>query len=273
MKSLIKLISTLALFIIAGCTKSLELDIVESKCKNFRISNASSEFTNPNCTKDINSNTLKVNFQFSGDEECLESIHMIVKFYDDNNNVINPISLTADSLNKTSPKVKVSNGQVSFDIDFTMASNAEYEKINYITVNFNTQNRTRNESNKLAVVKTSPCTPVLPPPTATNGTIQVKDTTITVAIWDNAAEDGDIITIIVNGEVKAANVEIFHAKKTFKFTISSTTQNYISFYAVNEGTSSPNTASGTVYDGNSTQSFNVGMKQGESYSFNLVLTK
>ena len=256
-----------------GCTKSLEIDIIESKCKDFRISDATSEFTNPNCPKNINSNTLRVNFSFSGDEECLNSIHMIVKFYDAGNNVLNPTNLTAASLHKSNPNVTISNGKVQFDIDFSMLNSDEYDKINYITVNFYTENSSQNQSNKLAIVKSTPCVSSLPPPSSTNGTIQVKDTTITVSLWDNAAEDGDIITIIVNGKVVAENVEIFHAKKTFTFKISSTSQNYISFYAVNEGTSSPNTASGTVYDGNSTQSFDVGMRQGESYSFNLVLNQ
>ncbi len=260
----------LCLFFGFGCTKKLELDIVESKCKDFRISDASYEFKNPNCPKNIKSNTLTIKFKYNGDAECLNSIHLkLVKFYNENNTVINPATLSSDSLSKTAVGVSVSNGVAQFDLDFAMNSIADYDNISYITVNFNTKNANGNESNRLAVVANLPCKSI-PVPSITDGKIDVKSTQISVSLWDNAAEDGDIITIIVNGKIVSNNVEIFTAPKTFTFTIDPSQKNYISFYAVNEGTSSPNTASGTVNDGVSNQSFNLGMSQGESYSLDLV---
>lgn len=270
MKRLIIVLSILSVLGFGACTKSVELDIIESRCKDFRISDAKSEFSNPNCPKDITGNTINASFNYSGDKECLNSIHMVTKFFDVNNNELFPKSLSADSLHISDANVSVGNGTASFKITFDMNSEAEYENINYFTVNFYTKNENLNLSNKLAIVKNSTCASTLAPPTSTSGTITVKNKLVKVSIWDDAAEDGDIITIIVNGVVVEPNVQIFHAPKTFDFTIDPAIQNYIQFYAVNEGTSSPNTAAGTINDGFSTQSFSVGMKQGESISYSLV---
>lgn len=262
-------IAAMCLFAISACTKKLDIDIVESKCKDFKISLPKSDFKNPNCSGTIISNTLKVSFDYSGDKECLNSIIMNTRFFDADNNQIFPVSVTPDSLHNSSPNVSISTGKASFDIYFEVPTEAIYDNISYITVNFHTKNENQNESNKLAVVANMPCK-TLPPPTTSSGTITVKKTELTVSIWDNAAEDGDIITIIVNGEIVADNITIYNTPKNYTFFIDPIIKNYISFYAVNEGTSSPNTASGTIKDGFSTQSFNVGMKEGESISFDLI---
>jgi hypothetical protein len=262
-------IAALCLFMISACTKSLEIDIVESKCKDFKISLATYDFKNPNCTGTLTSNTLKIGFNYDGDKECLNSIQMNVRFFDANNTQIFPISLTADSLHSSSPNVTISTGKASFNIDFEVATAAIYDNISYVTVNFNTKNENQNESNRLAVVANMPCK-TIPPPASTDQTYIVKKEKLTVSIWDNAAEDGDIITIIVNGDIVAENVTIYNSPKSFTFNILPSAKNYIRFYAVNEGTSSPNTASGSINDGVSTQSFNVGMNEGESISFDLV---
>ena len=256
-------------FLFFGCMKSVELEIVESKCKDFRISNSNSDFIDPNCPGDISGNTLRVSFNFSGDVECLHSIHRKVVFYDENNNVLAPKTQDSVLVHTSNPTVSVFSGIATFDFTFDMPSNAVYDNIAYVTVNFYTQNEILNQSNKLAIVASLPCKSI-PSPSTTDRTIDVKNTSLKVTLWDNAAEDGDIITIIINGTIVAENVTIYNTPKTFSFIIDASSANYISFYAVNEGTSSPNTASGSINDGYSNQSFDVGMNEGETISFQLV---
>lgn len=256
-------------FLFFGCTKSLDLEIIESRCKDFSISNASYVFENPNCPGNISGNTLKVSFSFSGDDECLNSIHRTVVFYDENNKVITPSTQDSVLVHTTNPTVFVANGYASFEYEFNMSSIGAYEQISYVTMNFYTQNEILNQSNKLAIVAGLPCKSI-PVPSSTSKTIEVKSTDLKVSLWDNAAEDGDIITIIINGVIVQNNVRIYKTPKTFSFTIDPSQTNYISFYAVNEGTSSPNTASGTIDDGRTSQSFDVGMREGETISFQLI---
>jgi hypothetical protein len=270
MKNTLKVLALALLSMTGACKKSLNLEIIESRCKDFRISNASSLFATNGCPGNISSNQLTVTFNYAGDKECLNSIHLVVKFYDDNNKIIGFKTISPDSLHKSSSRVAVGGTSASFVLDFEMNSVADYDKLNYVTVNFNTKNTNLNQSNKLAVVANLPCKNSLPNPSTTDGTIDVKSTTISVSLWDDASEDGDIITIIVNGKIVANNVQIFNSPIDFTFAINPTGSNYISFYAVNEGTSSPNTVAGLIDDGKSSQSFSVGMLQGESKAYTLV---
>jgi hypothetical protein len=269
MKKLTLLFAYISL-ILSSCTKQLDIAILESRCKDFKILNPTQKLTNGNCPGGITSNRLEVTFAYSGDKECLNNLQYIAKFYNKAGNVVSPKSISIDSIFKTNPLITIGSGTATFYIEFEMNSAAEYEDLNNIRVNFSVFSETGNASNRLSVVEIMPCQSTVAPPSSTNGTVQVKSKQVSVSLWDNASEDGDIITIIVNGNVVASNVEIFHNQKTFSFTIDPTINNYISFYAVNEGTSSPNTASGTINDGFQSQSFDVGMNEGESISFNLV---
>ena len=252
-----------------GCTKNLEIEIIESRCKDFRIYNATSTLQNPNCPGDINSNEFTVSFDFGGDGECLNSIHRTARYFDENNNEVFPVSEDPDSVHVDESSVTVSGTTVTYTYFFQMASNATYDDVQYVTLDFYTQNSNLNQSNYLNVLQVMPCKSI-PTPTTTSGDITVNNTEIEVSLFDNAAEDGDIITIMLNGIVVAQNVEIFNTPKVFSFSLDPTISNYITFYAVNEGSSSPNTVQGTVDDGFQTYSFNEGLRQGETVSFQLI---
>ena len=101
MKKLIVILSFIALLGFGACTKTVELDIIESRCKDFRIDNATYQFKINSCPKNISGNTITVFFNYNGDQECLNSIDMEVKFFNSSDNQIFPVSLTPDSLFKT----------------------------------------------------------------------------------------------------------------------------------------------------------------------------
>ena len=262
------IIGVLALF--ASCKKELVIDIQETRCKNFKISNASNTLTQPNCPMDITSNTFNVRFNYDGDDECLKSIHRKVTFFDSNNNKIGSLTQDPDSVSVDEPTVSVGGGSASFKFTFNMASVSDYNDIQYATVDFRTKNSNLDESNFLSLLVTMPCKTIPSPSTTKTDFVVRKTTDLCVSLRDDAAEDGDIITIIVNGNVVAQNVVIYNTPKTFKFNIDPTAQNYITFYAVNEGSSSPNTVVGSVTDGVQTHNFDQNLKQGETVSFNLI---
>ena len=83
-----------------------------------------------------------------------------------------------------------------------------------------------------------------PPLEPTEGlvNITVSDPKVLLRIWDNATEDGDSVTVILNGKVVADCIEIFHEPKTFTLTLQPG-QNVVEILAENEGRDPPNTAS------------------------------
>lgn len=268
MRTLIYLVVAIGL-LLSSCKKSVELDIIESRCKDFAIFNGTGEVTNPSINNGLTGNTFIVEFNYNGDEECLSLIDRRVTFFNQNQNTINPISADNDTISATAPSVRVGNGRATFTYTFNMADVNTYESIQYAIINFNTENITGSTSNNLSVLITMPGK-TIPPPTNLSQQFNVRSTSLQVELFDDASEDGDIVTIIVNGQIIANNVTIFNRPQVFNFTINPNTTNYITFLAVNEGSSSPNTVAGTVIDGFRAQSFNVGMRQGETISFDLV---
>lgn len=271
MKAKILYLAVACLALFSTCTKSLEIEIVETRCTNFRISNASSTFAVNTCNGDLTGNSVRVNFDFSGDVECLHLIDRDIEFFDENNNRINPTFVSEPRILVSESNVNVGTTSASFTIDFEVSNTSVYDDLAFISIDFNTENENMNESNRLSTIASLPCRVI--PPAGSQGTINVNSTNLRVTLRDTAAEDGDLITIIVNGIVIAENVEIFNTPQTFNFTISPTSSNTIQFFAVNEGRSSPNTAEGSVIDNSGIpKGFSLGLNQGEQVAFDLVFS-
>jgi len=79
-------------------------------------------------------------------------------------------------------------------------------------------------------------------------TLQVNSDTIQVIINDPQREDGDIISLNVNGDWKLKNYEVTNAPAKFTFTLGYA-ENYIALHAENVGSIPPNTAMLTIIDG------------------------
>ena len=110
-----------------------------------------------------------------------------------------------------------------------------------------------------------------PRPTGGLSNIVTRSSRITVKIWDHGDEDGDIVSIYVNGQAVAEFVEIFHTPKTFKFTIQPG-DNRIVFRAENEGLQSPNTGSIAIHpegERATNQEFSVPQKTSGEFTITL----
>jgi hypothetical protein len=81
-----------------------------------------------------------------------------------------------------------------------------------------------------------------------DGEIKSMAREITVNVWDSQTQDGDTISVYLNGEVLLGNIALQNAKLEFKATLQPG-KNYLVLYAHNLGKYPPNTAAITVNDG------------------------
>ncbi len=73
-------------------------------------------------------------------------------------------------------------------------------------------------------------------------TLKIKSQKLTIAVWDNAGIDGDIISLQLNGKVILSNLRLDKCKTTFTIDLDPG-ENILIMKAENLGTSPPNTAS------------------------------
>lgn len=78
--------------------------------------------------------------------------------------------------------------------------------------------------------------------------MDIHSDTIQLIINDPQREDGDIISLNVNGEWKMRNLEVTNAQARFTFPMNHK-ENYIALHAENLGSIPPNTAMLTIIDG------------------------
>lgn len=82
------------------------------------------------------------------------------------------------------------------------------------------------------------------------GDIRHGGESVTVVVRDHQYQDGDLVSIAVNEEVKQERVFLTNKPKGFKLTLKPGF-NKIDFTALNQGSSGPNTAEFRIYDENS----------------------
>ncbi|MEL6536270.1 MAG: hypothetical protein AAFQ98_12715 [Bacteroidota bacterium] len=72
-------------------------------------------------------------------------------------------------------------------------------------------------------------------------TLSTPDHSLQLSIWDNAQEDGDIVTVFVNGNPVLEQIMTTEEHKKYEIALSPG-DNYLIFHAENLGSSPPNTA-------------------------------
>ncbi len=120
---------------------------------------------------------------------------------------------------------------------------------------------------------TSPVATVNPNPVVSiqKNSLSVRTKNIDIEIWDNDKEDGDIITLKLNGKTVLENKEV--KKQHFKTTLTLTNgENILVMQAVSLGTKGKNTAAFMVNDGISppqTRVLNSDMGKSEAIKINV----
>lgn len=96
----------------------------------------------------------------------------------------------------------------------------------------------------------------LPANYTNQGTITVTKKDISICIYDNNAEDGDVIDLLFNGNTLISNYELKNVERCFDVTLESG-NNWIGINVDNEGTNPPASVSVRIDDGDSVQEFDI----------------
>ena len=76
---------------------------------------------------------------------------------------------------------------------------------------------------------------------------------ITISLWDHGRQDGDIVSIYLNGETVIAKHNLTYRRKKVSFTLDASKTNELFLYAHNLGNSPPNTVSIELTDGSTSE--------------------
>lgn len=248
--------------------KDVELEVIETACKDFFIKNAVYEFSEkPSC----GDRQLKVSFEFEGDEDCIHLVNMTPRFFDVNGNELTGFDTTTVQLFKDKNELIISSSTMSFTYCFNHKTDADSLALNYIQFDLHSENEQGNASNTIGMRANIPGSQVKQPSESDfQKEYIVNSRTIKVFVFDDAAEDGDIISINVNNEWLVENKMIFKKGEEITLTIDQLKTNFMLLYAVNEGSDSPNTLAGTIDDGVKVQEFNLNLKTGEQVYFKIT---
>lgn len=249
--------------------KQLDLELVEPSCKGFKIKGIYYQFiTDPTCDSTATTGTLAIKGDVDGDADCIDYMVIETHFFDISGTELTPLS--GGYQKQGSSDITITDGKFSVNMNYSF-STADYKKINYIHLNYHTENELGNASNELSL-RANPSCATIPTPTSFNQTITVGDTVnyINVNFADHKAQDGDLISLNVNGNWVLENILLTKVGENYSVPVT-IGQNWFYLYALNQGTSGPNTVEVTISTNVDTSAFELNMKTGESTTFKVIV--
>ncbi len=106
--------------------------------------------------------------------------------------------------------------------------------------------------------------------TIVNKTLAVKNRTITMKVWDSSLEDGDIISIYINGKKKYSNIELKIKPQEFILNLEPG-ENFITAHVESFGKKEPNTAAISVFDGKKEQKLTLNATKNQEESMKIIV--
>ena len=99
----------------------------------------------------------------------------------------------------------------------------------------------------------------------------VETENITISLWDHGRQDGDIVSIYLNGEPVVSKHTLTYKKKVYKVKLDNTKPNDLFLYAHNLGRFAPNTVSMEINDGSTSENIilNSDLKSCEAVLINV----
>jgi len=244
-------------------TKKLQLELEETACKGFKISSPSYEWVNnvTPCGGNIQT-ILKVTFNYSGDKNCIDKVNFNPTFYKSDNSTISNSSVTYKSvLSKSSSSLVITSSSITVTDTLLFSSATDANALNFIYLALTTENDVESRSNKLEMRITTPCTDAGKYNVST--TVQVNQNTFDLFLYDDASEDGDIVSVYLNGSWIIENYTLTNAGKTFYSIPINAGNNDLVIVACNTGKSGPNTC-GIKINGGSHISLNPDLLTGQA---------
>jgi len=227
--------------------KELELNLLETACKDFKIHSPSFQWqSDPSCGTTSNKGSIRVTFGFDGDMDCINQINIQPGFYKADNSVISNVAFPA-TLQTTDPIVTLEDHTISFTFSFEFASTEEADALNHLYFKLSTQNELGNKSKNLELRINGACSTVNPSTYKVVKEVTVATDTVQISLKDDATEDGDIVSIYLNGKWVLENYVLTNAGETFSFPVLKG-DNHLVLFAVNEGKVGPNTVSLSIND-------------------------
>lgn len=101
-------------------------------------------------------------------------------------------------------------------------------------------------------------------------TINMNQADIDIEIWDNNKEDGDVVSLSLNGEFLCQNLEVTNKKVNFRAKNLSG-KNLLILYAENLGSIPPNTAAIKVTSGETTKEIVLNSDKGKSEAIQILV--
>ena len=93
--------------------------------------------------------------------------------------------------------------------------------------------------------------------------VNIPGKTAKITVWDNVREDGDIISLSLNGEWIIRNLEVQKCETTFTIDLPHE-ENFLIMKAENLGTSPPNTAAFLISSGDFNKQIILNSDMGKS---------
>lgn len=103
--------------------------------------------------------------------------------------------------------------------------------------------------------------------------IPVRATKLSLEIFDDQEEDGDVVTIYMNDKILIEKLRLSKQKKVIPVEISPTEPNVLILYAIEMGKNPPATVAIRILDGIFPQMINLSADPKESQAFNVFLKK
>lgn len=106
--------------------------------------------------------------------------------------------------------------------------------------------------------------------TVISKTLEVKNRRISLKVWDNSLEDGDVISIYINGKKKFANITLTTKPQEFLLDLEAG-ENYITAHVESFGKREPNTAALSVHDGKKEQKLVLNATRNQEETMKVVV--
>ncbi len=259
-------LAAIGTLLFAGClNKDLGVDVRQVGCKLFKIYAPTYEvLSDPSCTGSPLVASYDITFDYSGSEACL---HRIViesgtEVGDGAGNEISTATYAAELID-TSALVRIDSAahRITFRFDITFQNAADADAFNDVLIVFHCENAEGEATNAAKVHIFGACS--VPPlgDGKPDYTYNIRDDSIRVKLWDNASEDGDIVSIYLNGQWVLVQYRLTNAPRTFRWPINQGSNNDMVLVANNQGSSGPNTCSISI-NGRAALSLDLSLQTG-----------
>lgn len=269
MKNLKIILYILTVLVVSQCQKkSIDLELEETACKNFKLSNLTYHWNIDLCNVTSDSASVTLSFNYNGDEKCIDKIIVNPTFYRVNNSSISGVSYQG-TFTKSDPYIQINNNSITITFGFRFTSSTDAKALNSIYFNIHTENDLGAKSNSLEARVNTNCASVDPSTYTVKATQYVSTQYITLYLWDYGSVDGDIVSVYLNGTWVINNYTLTGSKKAFNLTVPlNSGSNDLVVFADNQGSVGPNTCGIQVNSNGSEIELNPGLETGQAIKIN-----